>query len=393
MNKIRIRQNKLLLGKILLLLTILLVIMSGLTVSGCLTGRGNPSRGWSGVAIADDTLILGSMEGKLIALETPGGKSLWEVTFDIPESRGGFGCVPSGCTPQYSGVAIYGTPVVEGDLVYFGGYNGKIYSYRYGNDEPRWIYPRQGNLDGPVVGGAIISQNKIYFGGADGKIYALSTAEGYKEWEFQTADKIWSTPAIADDTLFIGSFDKKLYAINVTDGKEKWNFETEGAIVATPVIYNNTVYFGSFDRHLYAVNATDGSLRWKSSFVADRWFWAQPVVYNNTVYAGCLDGKVYILDAESGREIVTAIDLGSPISSSPVLVDSSIIIASESGEVWAIDTNSNDKRLLVNLEQKIYAPLCASDEMVYIHSQESEMIYALNARTAIKLWEVSLSSK
>jgi len=374
-----IRCNKILLVKVLLFLVILLV--SGLTGFGC-AGTGTIPKGWSGGVVVDDTLFLGSMEGKVVAIDVLSHTRLWEVPLETSEqAAGGFGCAPAS-----TAVAIYGSPAVAEELVYVGGYNGKIYAFSVGKDEPRWVYPREGNLQ-PIVGGAIVSQGKLYFGCSDGKVYALDAAEGYKQWEFQTGDKIWSTPAIDGDTLFIGSFDKKLYALSATDGSKKWEFETGGAITSTPLVYDNTIYIGSFDRHFYAVDATDGSLKWRSEVEAGSWFWAKPVAYNGVIYAGSLDHKVYILNAETGEEVVDAINLGSPISSSPVLVDDSVIIASEDGRVWTIDTSNNQQSELKNLEEKIYASLCASDGVVYIHTSEGEL-HALNAQSGTKLWSL-----
>ncbi|HEX74433.1 MAG TPA: PQQ-binding-like beta-propeller repeat protein [Dehalococcoidia bacterium] len=376
------RSNKVLLVKVLLFLVILMV--SGLGVFGCV-GRGSIPKGWSGGVVAEDTLFLGSMKGKLVAIDILSHTRLWEVPLETSEQAGGFGCAPAS-----TAVAIYGSPAVAEELVYVSGYNGKIYAFSVGKDEPRWVYPREDNLQ-PIVGGAIVAQGKVYMGCSDGKVYALDAADGYKQWEFQTGDKIWSTPVIDGDTLFIASFDKKLYALDATNGSKKWEFETGGAIASTPFVYNNTIYIGSFDRHLYAVNATDGSLVWKLEVKADKWFWTKPVICNNTIYAGNLDGKVYILNAETGDEVVDAIDLVSPISSSPVLVDDSVIIASEEGRVWTIDTSNNQESELINLGQKIYAPLYASDGVVYIHTSEGSL-HALNAQSGSKLWSLSLSS-
>ena len=59
------RYNRVLLGKVLLLLTILLV--GGLGILGCIRVGSQPEGG-SGVVVANDSLFLGSMGGKLIAL-------------------------------------------------------------------------------------------------------------------------------------------------------------------------------------------------------------------------------------------------------------------------------------------------------------------------------------
>ncbi len=287
-----------------------------------------------------------------------------------------------------SGVAIYGTPAVSGDLVYIGGYNGKIYAFTTSSLATRWVYPREGNLE-PIVGGLVVSQGKIYFGCSDSKVYALDAATGDKLWEFETGDKIWATPAISDGILFIGSFDNKLYALNAADGSLKWAFETGGAIISTPLVYNSLVYIGSFDRYLYAVNAVDGNLRWK--FMGGKWFWAKPVIYGNTIYAGCLDDRVYAFQADTGVK-VAEFELRSSAASSPVVVDSSIIFASRKGIIFAIDTSLNELKQLADIGEEVYGPLCVSEGVVYIHTQDLTL-HQVNAATGVVLRPISLESK
>ena len=358
-------------SKVALLLVILL--LGGLVGFGCV--RGTVAKGWSGTTIVDGSLFVGSMEGKLVAMDVSDGSRLWVVPLEtsVP-GGGGFGCAPGTGV-----VAIYGSPAVAGDLVYVGGYDGKIYAFAFGKNEWEWEYPRRDVL-GPIVGGLVVVQDSVYFGSSNGKIYALEAEGLFEKWDkpFETDDKIWSTPAIDGDTLFIGSFDKKLYALNASDGSLKWEFETTGAIVATPVVSNNTVFIGSFDRYLYAIDAADGSLRWK--FMADNWFWATPVVHDGVVYAGNLDGKVYALNAKSGDELVE-FDLGSPVSSAPVLAGNLITVATEEGVIYTLNTDNNQQRQLVGLEKdKVYAPLAVSQGIVYVHT-DKDALYAVNAQT------------
>ena len=375
--------KKILPGKKLLLLVVFLVF--GLAVLSCAPGGAQP-KGWSGGTIADDTLFLGSMEGALVAVDILDGSRLWEIPFQTSKPSGGFnfGCVPGGSTA----VAIYGSPVLSGELVYIGGYNGKVYAVNADSGAVKWQYPPETkDYLAPIVGSAVVALGMVYIGDSDGKVYALDAATGGKKWEFdESEDTIWSTPAIDDDTLFIGSFDKKLYALNAVDGSKKWDFETEGAIVSTPVVHNNTVYFGSFDRHLYAVDATGGQQIWRFSENEEigtqpgSWFWAKPVVYDNTIYAGNLDGKVYILNAETGKEKAGPIDLGSPISSSPVLVNKSVVIAVEQGIIYALDTENNQVRQLADMEEKVYGSLSGGGGSVYVHT-EKDNLYAVDVQS------------
>jgi len=382
-----IRQAKLRTGRILLLLAVLLLV--GLAVSGCVEGL-RPIGG-SGGAVSGDTLFVGSKEGRLVAVNTADQGLQWSEPIKAARQAGGFGCMPmpgEGCAAGPAGVAIYGTPAVAGDLVYIGGYNGKVYAYNSSTLSVRWVYPREGNLE-PIVGGLVIAQGRVYFGGSDGKLSALDAATGDKQWEFETGDKIWSTPAVDGDTLFTGSFDNKLYALNAADGSRKWQVETGGAVVATPLVYDDTVYVGSFDRYLYAIDADNGSLKWK--FMGENWFWAKPAAYDGIIYAGCLDGKVYALNAYSGEK-VAEFDLGSAVSSSPVIVDSSIIFASRAGVIYSLDTGRNELKQLTDIEEEVYGPIVASEGIIYIHTQDLAL-HRVNANTGAVMVPLSLESK
>jgi len=141
-------------GKVLLLAILLLVIAGGLAIPSCSPAKGIP-RGWSGVSVSDDALFLGSMEGKLVAVDKSTQQRLWpDVPFKKKQS-GGFGC-----TQGTSAVAIYGTPAVTSDLVYITGYNGKMYAVNTEIGALRWVYPREDELE-PIVGGPVVAGDKV----------------------------------------------------------------------------------------------------------------------------------------------------------------------------------------------------------------------------------------
>ena len=132
-------KHKRLLGRILLLLVMLLMV--GLTSVGCIEGL--QPIGWSGGAVSDSTLFVGSTEGRLVAVNIAEGNLQWSEPIRASTSAGLFGCAlqaGAGCAAAPAGVAIYGTPVVSGDLVYIGGYNGRIYAFNSSSLGVRWAY-------------------------------------------------------------------------------------------------------------------------------------------------------------------------------------------------------------------------------------------------------------
>ena len=375
---------------------LLAMLLAGILVfSGCAQTIGM-AKGWAGGTVAGDTIFVGSMEGKLLALNISDGSRLGEpIRLEAEQPAGGLGCIPFGCATGSIAVAIYSSPAVDEDLVYVGGYDGKVRAFVFEEDrlrqEPKWD-SRPKDISGSIVGGLVVDQSAVYYGTSGGKVYAVDVTDGHRKWVFETDDKIWSTPAIDGDTLFIGCFDKKLYAQSTTDGTKKWEFETEGAITSTPLVHDSRVYVGSFDMHFYAVDAVSGQQIWRfpsdeeeDGNKPDNWFWAKPLVHNDVVYAPCLDGKVYALDARNGRLIV-AFDLGNPIVSSPVLVGDLVIVATTSltksiGAVYSLNTTNNHQSpLMDDLKEKIFAPLFASETTAYIHTNQDNL-YAIDTQS------------
>jgi outer membrane protein assembly factor BamB len=379
-------------GRFFLLLALIVII----TVVGFSCVRGLAPIGWSGGTVSDGNLYVGSREGRLVSVNITSTSRLWSEALKAVSQPGLFGCSAygGGCGASSAGVAIYGAPVVSGELVYMAGYNGKIYACNIDNLATRWVYPRDSYLP-PVVGGLALAQGKLFFGCSNGKIdnkkvsgvlFALDAVTGDFLYQVNTDDKIWATPAVEGDTLYFGCFDKKLYALNIADGTLKWEFTTEGAIVATPLVADGTVYIGSLDRNLYALNASDGGLKWQ--FSGRNWFWAEPVLYNDMIYTGCLDSHIYVIRAATGQE-VTEFDLGYPISSRPVVVDGSVIFATRKGVVYSISTDTNQIKELADIKTEVNGPLTAYNGIIYIHGQDL-MLHRINASDGSVLTPISL---
>ena len=74
-----------------------------------------------------------------------------------------------------------------------------------------------------------------------------------------------------------------------------------------------------------------------------------------------------------------------------MLVDNSIIFATQQGKIYNLKAEGNELKQLANIEEAVYGPLYASEGIVYIHTQDLT-IHAADAASGAKLPTISLKS-
>ncbi|OGO02598.1 MAG: hypothetical protein A2Y72_04385 [Chloroflexi bacterium RBG_13_53_26] len=394
------------LGKLVL---ITLLLLSAVTMLACTAA---PSRGWSGPVVDGNVLYVGTIDGKVVAVDISaildGGdeEPLQWSPKDVGADTGGGGFLNCGRVSQP--MSMYGTPVVKDGKLYVGTYDGSVL----------YIVIENGAMSDPfetggaIAGSPVVDEDTLYVGSANGKLYALSL-DLKEKWLFKTGDKIWSDPVISDGVVYIGSADHKLYALDAETGKEIWHFEADGAIMSTPLVVDSTVYIGACDHKFYAINAATEDERLEAvarpegeaapekqaAHVFDgagNWFWTQALTYNGEIWVGCLDHKVYVLDAAS-LEKIREYETEGMVYAPPVLLEGRIIVGSQDGNVYAVDPEDKnaEAEILHSFEAPIFAPLYPDldNGIVYVHAQNGEhILYALRVATKEVVWSYRTDS-
>jgi len=379
------RRNKywLTLAALLLMLPLLVV------ASGCMT---QPPKGGSGVIVDGENLFVASVDGTIHLRNAQSGGRIWTVKLEREVPEGASCDLLGSCGPTAAqGVAVYGTPVLQGDYIYVGGYDGRlrVYNWQERIEAPLAEYPAEpGKSMGPIVGDIKLDGGYIYFGSSDGNVYCLNAdpEQLVKVWAYPTGDKVWATPVIDNGTLYATSFDGNIYALDAARGALKWEYQTDGAIAAAPLVSGGTLYVGAMDRYLYALNAASGELKWRSAEPAGSWFWTTPLIMNGNIVAGNLDGQVYFYDAVTGAA-ATLLNLGGALTAMPVADGDNAIFATQGGKVYAVDTVtfrqgwSYDEA--AGDKTDLYAPLAIVDGILYLHTQQPDTLYAYDTVTGM----------
>ncbi len=282
-------------------------------------------------AVAFHHLYYATFAGKLRAISTNDGSTLWKIPVGRCEAAGPAVSATKGGTvfetflnrttspacnaDPSSGLilavaagplhavrwkrnlgASESSPTVVGSRVYFGTAEGKVYCLRASDGRTLWSYP----VGGPVKGAITYDRGKVFFGSYDGHVYALTAATGKLVWTSPSSyGHFYSTPAVAYSRVYAGSTDHAVYAFDERTGAIVWSRPTGSYVYGSPAVWGGRVLIGSYDHLFYALNAATGSVDW--TFQA-----AGPISGS----AAVVDGVVYFTHLGSpGARHTYAIDV------------------------------------------------------------------------------------
>jgi outer membrane protein assembly factor BamB len=243
-----------------------------------------------------------------------------------------------------TGAAIWGTPTINDDTVYFGSDDGKLYAVDAQTGSPRWEFPTQGFVRSqPAVMGEM-----VYFTSDDGFLYAVDAQRGTLAWRTDIGNALTpevrknigtnaydyrqSSPIVVDGEAYVGSLDGNVYALSANTGQVIWTYNTNGKVRATPVLANGTLYVGSWDGYSYALDVNTGQLLWKEPLGGA--VQSTALVVDGVVYTASREASVFALDATTGKtKWEYSYGNGMWVESSPTLVDGILYVGSSGSQI------------------------------------------------------------
>ena len=386
MNRIGLRLNRMGLPQLVLLVIIGLAVFLG----GCTQSRNAATQSWSGVAVSDDSVYVGTREGQLIQLSVDGGIARIGA-FHAPEPDQGEGFP-----------AFYGTPAVANGRVYAGTYNGVLISLDAASFGDARTFEIEGNDLSKGIAGAVVPEGSALVVAAtedadEGRLYVLEADSLIERCRYPArneapAGQIWSTPTVYQGVAYFGDFSKQVHAVSIADCRPVWEQPTTlgGAIVSPFLIVRGKLYTGTFDRSYYEIDLNTGSA--SKLFEGGRWFWARSATDGQRIYAPNMDGNIYAYDLSSNRVIWTypGGKGNEPILAEPVVVDGELVYASDSGVMVVLDALSGNRLWDRKIANDVRAPITTNGRLVFLHALD-ETVSAVDLETKQLAWERNLS--
>ena len=262
-----------------------------------------------------DTLLIGSISGKLFAFDTATGEVKWIYDVDGPI----LGTANLQRSDEAGGV----------DSVYIIGQdNGTLHGIDLATGERLWKAEAIDQCDGsPSVG-----SDSIIFGSCAAALHVFSSDDGQlkKNIEIDSDSQIAGGVAIAGDSVFSGSHSGYLIHVNSKMGEIVWiNRDAEDEVLTTPAVSGDWVVFTSYDEFVYGVDRTTGLTKW--SYDTEGWPTSAVIAADKVVLAS--DGVVILLRLDTGEKIWSY--EVSDETSSPAIIGGMIVVGSEDGTVTA----------------------------------------------------------
>jgi outer membrane protein assembly factor BamB len=280
----------------------------------------------SSPAVADGVLYVGSLAGRLRALDAVTLGDLW--------------------TGQTGGPVV-SSPAVVGGTVYVGSADGSVYAFPgagcgVATCAPLW----RASTGGPVVSSPAVMGGTVYVGSEDGNLYALDASTGAVRWAAATGDPVTASPAVRKGRVYVGAADG-LHVFTAASGGAAWTGPTGGAAFS-PAVVKGTVYVLSVDGTLSAFGSAGCGKAscppsWTAStggpFTEPIEVPLSPAVAGGFVYTGSQAGGIQVFPAAGcGSPTCSPVWTGTPggpVLSSPAVADGVVWAGSADGTVAA----------------------------------------------------------
>ena len=189
-------------------------------------------------------VVVGDVEGNVIALDKESGRVIWVYEFGDLAS------------------ILSGPAAIDMQLVAVADETGRVALLRADSGREVWTT----DLGSPVEAGLAVGHGLIYVPTTRGRFVALRTDDGAIAWEHRSdSDQVrFTAAAVTDDDVIFGGTDGIMRSLGAENGASVWTFHTDGTIAAAPVVNGSIVFVGSMDEKVYAVHRDNGSIQWET---------------------------------------------------------------------------------------------------------------------------------
>ena len=275
-----------------------------------------------GVGVNDDTVVVASGKGEIIALDNA-GRALWKSSV--------------------SGEVLAAPLVASGNVIVRTA-DGRIVALNRIDGKRKWVFQRAAPaLTLRTNASVIVNHGVIYAGYPGGKVIALELDSGKPIWEatislargateLERIADVAGLPVLDDTRICAAVYQGRTGCVETLNGNVLWSREISSADGVA--IDAKHVYVADTAGNVFALDKTNGATVWKLEKLQLR-DPGTPVVVKGKIMIGDKDGLVHAMSAENGELIGRVPTDGSRVVSLSANGDR-LIAQTDKGGVFAI---------------------------------------------------------
>jgi outer membrane protein assembly factor BamB len=257
----------------------------------------------------------------------------------------------------------------------------------------------------PIHGAPTVAGGQVMAVALDNTLLTFDAATGKAGWTYQALSEsarilAASSPAISGDTVVAAFGSGELIALRTVNGNDLWNNALSRAsrtsalseirdIPGRPVIYRGDVFAVSHSGVFAATDLRTGTARWSLPVVGI----TSPLPEGDVVYVVGTDGKLICASRESGQIFwvhdmnagwapkkkgglwgIGARTVAKPLWTSPIMVNTRLILTSSDGELVALNAKTGAQEKKVTLgAPSLMSPIVAGN-MMYLVTDTAQLI-------------------
>ncbi|MFL5295898.1 MAG: PQQ-binding-like beta-propeller repeat protein [Phenylobacterium sp.] len=262
--------------------------------------------------------------------------------------------------------------------------------------------------DQPVHGAPTVVAGRVFAVAIDNTLLSYDAATGAPGWTYQALSEPArilkaSSPAVSGDTVVAAFGSGELVALRTANGNDLWNEALSRAsrtsalseirdIAGRPVIYQGDVFAVSHSGVFAATDLRTGQARWTLPVVGI----TTPLPAGDVVYVVAKDGHLICAARESGqiywvkdlnagmvvkkkRGVTSGFGVFSrtppkPIWTSPILVNSKLILGGSNGQIIAVNAKTGEVERRVEVGAPVLISPIVAGDTIYAVTDDAQLI-------------------
>jgi outer membrane protein assembly factor BamB len=228
------------------------------------------------------------------------------------------------------------------------------------------------------VAAPLVVNDKLFAVNSDGNLYIIDLQDQRSAKDATVIEldggRLWAQPTTDGERVYITSLDHNVYAVNVETYDIVWREDLNAAVAGSAVLGDDgMLYAGSLASQFERFDPATGNHQ--SVLDAENWVWSTSSLDGDTLYFADVDGNVYSFNTSTGKLNWNPVKPDGPITASPLVREDYILIATESGSIYAL---GRDGKVLWTQEigGKIYTTPIAAGDLTLIAPLETEFYLA-----------------